>query len=211
MLGIEPELFAYIFNIFTQADETFTRKYGGAGLGLALSRKLAELMGGSITVESEVGKGSTFHLILPCTIPSRPDGDETDTSAEQPVPPEKTNLLSVLVAEDNSQNSLYAEKLLKRLGYQVTIAKDGKKALEAWENNRFDLILMDILMPEINGDEVVKLIRQREENVHTPIIAVTAHAMMGDQEKLLKAGCDGYVSKPFRIETLAEEIRKVLG
>jgi signal transduction histidine kinase len=210
-IGIEPELLDYIFNIFTQADESYTRRYGGAGLGLALSRKLAEHMGGSITVESKVGKGSTFHLIVPCTVSSNPDSSKTDNSIDLPVLEKSRNSLSVLLAEDNPQNSLYAEKLLKRLGHQVMIAKDGKKTLEAWENNSFDLILMDIQMPEINGDEVVKIIRQREGKKHIPIIAVTAHAMMGDREKLQEAGCDGYISKPFRIETVVEEIRKVMG
>ncbi len=210
-IGIKPELFEYIFNMFTQADETFTRKYGGAGLGLAISRKLANLMGGTITVESEPGKGSTFHLILPCTIPSRQNDDVIENKTENTTHKQASSSLSVLLAEDEPANSMYTEKILKRLGHQVMIAKDGKETLKAWENYHFDLILMDIQMPEINGDEVVKIIREKEENKHIPIIAVTAHAMSGDKEKLLKLGCDGYISKPFRIETLANEIKRVIG
>jgi len=212
-IGIQPELTGYIFNMFTQADESYTRRHGGAGLGLAISRKLAELMGGSITVESKVGTGSTFHLLLPCTVPSYPNesGHEGPDKAQEPESLSATRSLSVLVAEDNPANSTYAEKLLKMLGHRVTLASNGKQAVEAWENNAFDLILMDIQMPEMNGDEAVKIIRQREGGQHIPIIAVTAHAMTGDQKRLLEAGCDGYVAKPFKIETLAAEINRLVG
>lgn len=210
-IGIEPEIMDYIFKVFTQADESHTRRHGGAGLGLAISRKLAELMGGGITAESKPGKGSTFHLLLPCTVPSRPDGVETESFPAEPIAGPATRPLTVLVAEDNPANSAYAIKLLKNLGHQIVLAADGKQALEEWEKGQFDLILMDIQMPEMNGDEVVKLIRQREGRQHIPIIAVTAHAVTGDQERLLAAGCDGYVSKPFMIETLTAEIQRVLG
>jgi signal transduction histidine kinase/CheY-like chemotaxis protein len=210
-IGIEPEIMEYIFKVFTQADESHTRRHGGAGLGLAISRKLAELMGGGITAESKPGKGSTFHLLLPCTVPSRPDGVETESFPAEPIAGPATRPLTVLVAEDNPANSAYAIKLLKNLGHQIVLAADGKQALEEWEKGQFDLILMDIQMPEMNGDEVVKLIRQREGRQHIPIIAVTAHAVTGDQERLLAAGCDGYVSKPFMIETLTAEIQRVLG
>jgi signal transduction histidine kinase/CheY-like chemotaxis protein len=210
-IGIEPKQLGYIFNMFTQVDESYTRNYGGVGLGLAISRKLAELMGGSITVESKVGKGSTFHLLLPCTVPSCPNGTDVNEQSLQDaaVRPADTSL-SVLVAEDNPANSVYAQKLLQLLGHQVVLATDGKQALEAWENGDFDLILMDIQMPVMNGDEVVKLIRQREKGKHIPIIAVTAHALMGDNERLLEAGCDGYVAKPFKIDSLAAEIKRII-
>jgi signal transduction histidine kinase len=210
-IGIDPAFFEHIFNVFTQVDESYTRRHGGAGLGLAISRKLAECMGGSITVESTVGKGSTFHLLLPCTAPSCLDDMNHPGLKEHPVNVPATRSLSVLVAEDNPANSVYAQKLLAMLGHTVTLATTGKQALELWENTTFDLILMDIQMPEMNGDEVVQIIRQREGRHHIPIIAVTAHAMLGDQNRLLEAGCDGYVAKPFRIETLAAEISRVLG
>jgi len=207
-IGIAPEKIGYIFSAFTQADETFTRRFGGAGLGLALSRKLADLMGGSITVESAPGKGSTFHLQLPCTVPSRPNGKPYDVS--EAYAESSTRSLSVLIAEDNPANSAYAQKLLKALGHQVVLATDGKQALEAWEHGAFDLILMDVQMPVMNGDEVVRLIRQQEVDKRIPIIAVTAHALVGDHERLLEAGCDGYVAKPFKIEKLAAEIKRVM-
>ncbi len=210
-IGIEPQLIDYIFNIFTQADESYTRKQGGAGLGLALSRKLAELMGGSITVESKPGKGSTFHLLLPCTVPSRP-GTTTDDEGTPDLKPLQLaeGPLSVLIAEDNPANSKYAKKLMEKLGCRVTLAMDGKQAFESWEQGAFDLLLIDIQMPVMNGDEVVRLIREKEAGSHIPIIAVTAHAVQGDRERLLQAGCDGYVAKPFRIESLSAEIRRVM-
>ena len=166
---------------------------------------------GGITAESKPGKGSTFHFLLPYTVPSRPDGVEAESFPAEPIAGHATRPLTVLVAEDNPANSAYAIKLLQNIGHQIVLATDGKQAFEAWEKGQFDLILMDIHMPEMNGDEVVKLIRQREGRQHIPIIAVTAHAVTGDQERLLAAGCDGYVSKPFMIETLTAEIQRVLG
>jgi len=118
--------------------------------------------------------------------------------------------LAVLVAEDNPENQHYARKLLEMLGHTVTVVADGKCAIEAWEQGGFDLILMDIQMPVMCGDEAVKIIRQRENGTRIPIIAVTAHAVMGDQKRLLDAGCDGYVSKPFLIKKLASEMHRVV-
>lgn len=209
-IGIEHSKLGYIFNMFTQADESNTRRHGGAGLGLAICSRLAELMGGSITVESKPGKGSTFHLLLPCTVRSRPNKVRDDGVVAAVAGPIGDPKRTVLIAEDNTANSSYARKLMEKLGYQVTLATNGHEALNAWEKQPFDLILMDIQMPGMNGDEVVKQIRLREGSErHVPIIAVTAHALLGDQERLMEAGCDGYVAKPFFIETLAAEIRRV--
>ena len=209
-IGIEPSRLDYIFNMFAQADESNTRRHGGAGLGLAISRKLAELMGGSITVESKVGTGSTFHLLLPCTVSSRPCTTNADAVAPKAPALTGSKKRSVLIAEDNPANYSYAIKLMEILGYQTTLAVDGNQALLVWEKGTFDLILMDIQMPGMNGDEVVKTIREREGAAsHVPIIAVTAHALLGDQERFLGAGFDGYVAKPFFIETLAAEIKRV--
>lgn len=205
--GIAEELADYIFNAFTQADESHTRRHGGAGLGLAISRKLAELMGGSITLESHVGKGSIFHLLLPCTVPSCPSDAQAITKTTTPT---FSRSLSILVAEDNHANALYIRKMLKMLGHEIVLANNGKEALKAWRNGAFDLILMDIQMPEMNGDEAVAVIRQQEGESHIPVIAVTAHAVLGDQEKFIQSGCDGYVPKPFRLENLVAEMQRVL-
>lgn len=211
-IGIEPSMLGYIFNMFSQADESNTRRHGGAGLGLAICRKLSELMGGSITVESKPGKGSTFHLTIPCTVPSRPNQARDENLISVVTESLEDQKRTVLIAEDNPANSSYAQKLMEKFGYRTVLAGNGNEALKAWQQQPFDLILMDIQMPGMNGDEVVRTIRQREgAERHTPIIAVTAHALLGDQERLLEAGCDGYVAKPFFIEVLAAEIRRVMG
>lgn len=212
-IGIEPDYLGHIFDTFTQVDDSPTRKYGGAGLGLAISRKLAELMGGSISVESRLQQGSSFHFLLPCSVPSRPN--RPHAALEDQVIPRFAEVpaicsLPVLVAEDNPANLKYAKKLLEILGCKVTEAVDGKEALEAWEQGDFKLILMDIQMPVLRGDEVVKIIREREQDSHVPIIAVTAHALMGDQERFAAAGCDGYLAKPFQINALTDAIKRVM-
>jgi signal transduction histidine kinase/ActR/RegA family two-component response regulator len=206
--GIDPELMDYIFNTFTQADETYTRRHGGAGLGLSLCHKLAELMGGSITVESSVGKGSTFHLLLPCTASSSPPEQYSDTLTDSGLSLQRS--LSILLAEDNRENQHYALKLLEMLGHTITVVADGKQAIDVWAQGNFDLILMDIQMPVMCGDEAVRIIRERENGRRIPIIAVTAHAIMGDHQRLLEAGCDGYVPKPFLLKNLASEIQRVV-
>lgn len=212
-IGIEPEYLGHIFDTFTQVDDSPTRRYGGAGLGLAISRKLAELMGGSISVESRLQQGSSFHFLLPCSVPSHSRSTNAPLSglvnpdfAEVPA----IGSLPVLVAEDNPANLKYARKLLEMLGCKVTEAVDGKEALEAWEKGNFKLILMDIQMPVLRGDEVVKIIREREQGCHVPIIAVTAHALRGDQERFMAAGCDGYIAKPFQMNALSDVIKRVV-
>lgn len=210
-IGIKPQLIDYIFNMFTQADESTTRKHGGAGLGLAISRRLAEMMGGSLTVESTPHKGSTFHLLLPSTLPFKQSSQEPDNAPLGVATAPSSHPLAVLVAEDNLLNLHYAQKVLEKLGHGVTSVTDGQQALAAWEQGHFDLILMDIQMPTICGDEVVRIIRQRERETdnHVPVIAVTAHALIGDQERFMEAGCDGYIAKPFQIDALAAEIERV--
>ncbi|GEM_PF-1943881 len=209
-IGIAKQDREQIFQLFTQVDDSYTRRFGGAGLGLAICRKLTELMGGSLWVESEPEQGSTFHLLLPCNVASRPTpGQEYPVTQESNVPVFACSL-PVLVAEDNPANLKYAKKLLEKLGCKVTEATDGRQALEAWEKGSFKLILMDIQMPELRGDEVVRTIRQREQDTHVPIIAVTAHALNGDRERFLEAGCDGYVAKPFLMGALADAIRRLV-
>lgn len=209
-IGMSPDAVTKIFNPFTQADRTTTRKYGGTGLGLSICRELAEMMGGTITVESTEETGSTFHLILPFVISKLAHQMLDDTVQinrnwmESP--------LRVLLAEDNTVSLGYGRSLLTKMGIRVEVAEDGAAALKAYENDTFDLILMDIEMPKMCGDEVTTKIRQREKATgrHIPIIAVTAYAIKGDKEHYLQTGFDGYVAKPFTAETLVAEVKRVM-
>jgi signal transduction histidine kinase/ActR/RegA family two-component response regulator len=210
-IGIEPELMEYIFEMFTQADDSSTRSYGGTGLGLAISRKLAELMGGSITVESKVNEGSTFHLLLPCKLPSSCTAEPPAAIAFEQPTASPSRPLSILVAEDDPTNLKYICILLRKLGHRVAVATDGKRALETWESGNYDLVMMDIQMPAMSGEEVARSIRQRESGTHVPIIAITAHAIIGNRERFLEAGFDGYLAKPFRVGALATVIKQFAG
>jgi two-component system CheB/CheR fusion protein len=209
-IGMEPETLKRIFAPFTQADETISRRYGGTGLGLTICRRLTELMGGTIQVTSTPGEGSCFTVILPMKIP-------VSAVTFQAAPVKKTllegKILQILLAEDQPVGRLYATRLLERLGHRVTAVEDGLMALEAWEQERYDLVLMDVQMPGMDGIAATAAIRQREEQEgggHTPIIALTAHALIGDQAKLLEHGFDGYVPKPIDVEGLLVEISRLL-
>ncbi len=208
-IGIPPEKQDAIFNAFTQADNSTTRKYGGAGLGLAISQRLVELMGGRIHLTSAVGQGSTFQLNLPCETPSVPLETEKEDNAPRPRPAN----LRILLAEDNPVNQRVAVRVLEREGHSVLVASNGKRALEALERNSFDLILMDVQMPELGGLEAAGIIRKREActGAHIPIVAMTAHAMAGDRELCLASGMDAYVSKPIRVEELLRVMSEAIG
>jgi len=228
-LGIAPEKQQIIFEAFAQADSSTTRQYGGTGLGLAISRQLVELMGGHIWVESQVGHGSTFHFTAyfgQHTTPMAPlsvappdmhglpvlvvDDAEHGTCGPDicPSPPRKR----ILVAEDNVINQKLVVRLLEKHGYRVVVANDGKEALAALARESFDLVLMDVQMPEIGGFEATTAIRQRERETgaYVPIIALTAHAMRGDYERCLAVGMDAYVAKPIHPQELFEAIERVL-
>ena len=209
-IGISPAALAIIFNPFTQADESTTRRFGGTGLGLAICHELADLMGGSISVESNEGAGSSFHLIVPLLVKEQPRVALPQVPLTKPGWQGKP--LRILLAEDNHLNARIGEVLLTKLGHQVVLARDGAEALAAWQKERFDLVLMDIRMPKMNGDEVTASIRDKEleSGCHLPIIAVTSFALQGDRERFMQRGFDGYVAKPFRLENLVAEMQRVL-
>jgi PAS domain S-box-containing protein len=207
-IGIAPEKLDSIFDAFTQADGSITRKYGGTGLGLTISSKLVTLMGGRIWVESQVGQGTRFHFLLPCTA-LEGDGDADGSSGGE----EMITItgLNILLAEDNPVNRKLAITLLEKLGHRVRVAEDGEQAVAAFAPGRYDLILMDMMMPGMDGMHAIAHIRELEKGrPATPIIAVTAHAMRGDMERFLDGGADGYVAKPIRFDDLKREITRVI-
>ncbi|HXI43471.1 MAG TPA: two-component regulator propeller domain-containing protein [Bryobacteraceae bacterium] len=208
--GIAPEKIELIFQPFAQADGSTTRKYGGTGLGLTICTRLVELMGGKIWVESEIGRGSTFHFTSRLQVQS--SGLEPSphalTSPLHTAADRNPEPLSILLAEDHPVNRKLTVLILERQGHRVTSVENGREALAAVEKRSFDLVLMDVQMPEMDGVEATLLIREREKATrhHIPIVAMTAHAMEGDREKCLAAGMDAYVSKPIRLAELLAAI-----
>lgn len=193
-IGISGNKQENIFEIFSQEDESVARNYGGTGLGLSITRQLVELMGGTITLKSEKGKGSVFTCSIPFQI-SEDGWKEKEIRAE----PKEMKLLpgyTVLVVEDNELNKRIAVELLHSFGITTLTAENGQIALKLLKASRPDLILMDIQMPGMDGMEVTKIVRN-ELRLQTPIIAITANALTGDREKYLSAGMNDYLAKPF--------------
>ena len=196
-IGVPEDKLETIFESFSQADGSNTRKYGGSGLGLAICKELVGLMGGEIQIESTVDKGSSFQVTLPL------QGSDLITF-EMPIDRDERELqqgtsLNVLLAEDNPVNQQLAQRMLVKAGHRVTAANDGWEAIEALQQEDFDLVLMDIQMPNLDGLAATALIRAGEHEVKqptVPIVALTAHAMKGDRERFLAAGMDAYISKP---------------
>lgn len=210
-IGISPESLDTIFRPFTQEDGSTSRKYGGTGLGLTISLRLAELMGGTISVESTQGVGSCFTVTLPFSIGRETATSQTvasNTTAGWDGPP-----LRILFAEDDQVNIKFGSSLLTKMGLEVIVVENGKECLTALEKGTFDLVLMDIQMPVMNGEEALKEIRRKEQDsgLHLPVIALTAYSMRGDKERFLEEGFDGYVSKPLITRELVAEMKRVLG
>jgi PAS domain S-box-containing protein len=226
-IGIPPEQRATIFEAFVQADASLTRRFGGTGLGLAISAKLVGLMGGRIWVESEEGQGSTFFFTARLPVAAGGDGPSRDglvwvatapggalPAARPAVPPGsgsgETPLpaaarpLRVLVAEDNPVNQKLVERMLANRGHRAVLVGDGREALDRLRVERFDAVLMDVQMPVLDGLAATAALRdlERPAGRHTPVVALTAHALAGDRERCLAAGCDEYLSKPVRKEDL---------
>ncbi len=210
-IGIAPEKQTLIFQAFAQADGSMTRRFGGTGLGLTISSRLVEIMGGRMWVESAPGEGSEFHFTAIFSPACEKVAASIPVPAIVPVngkPKRYQGNLDVLLAEDNPVNQRVAQWILEKNGHRVTMASNGREALEALERRAFDIVLMDVQMPEMNGLEATAAIRCKEKlnRAHVPIIALTAGAMEGDREKCLAAGMDGYVAKPFQVDELLDAL-----
>lgn len=210
-IGMSEDLQQRLFHPFEQGDSALTRKYGGSGLGLSICQRLVQMMGGKIEVNSHPGKGSTFHVTLPFEVVAQPAME----SSYRPLPEATTvpQKLSVLVAEDNDVNRRLLGLLLQQLGHRCVVAENGNVALEYWRREHFDLVLMDIRMPVLDGVKALERIRDEEEALygrHQPVVALTAHAMDGHREALLAEGFDGYLAKPFGLQALSNAIEQAV-
>lgn len=207
-IGIKEEDIPKIFNYFTQLDETYTKMFQGTGLGLAISKRIVALMGGNICVESELGKGSTFYFTCLVDVPKmRRESIDIQDSNINKCSEKKINILAV---EDDYVSHIIIKKICAMNGWNVVVASNGKKALKILKDTNFDIIMMDVQMPEMSGIDVTKRYRENEKTTgrYTPIIATSAYAMSDDKERFLDAGMDDYISKPINVKNLIDTITR---
>lgn len=205
-IGIAPENRQDVFKAFRQADGTVTRRYGGTGLGLSISSRLAAMMGGQIELESELGKGSTFRCRVIVRVQAEtPTAQHTDGTLASGMAQDR---LRILLAEDNVVNRRVVEMVMRRRGHDITAVEDGRQAIQMMESGKYDVVLMDVQMPEMDGLEATRQIRSLEQALgrHTPILALTANAMKGDANTCISAGMDGYLTKPFEADQLVTAV-----
>jgi len=211
-IGVKQEALEKIFAPFAQADTSVSRRFGGTGLGLSICSRLVHQMGGEITVESQEGKGSTFSVTLPFLINSQPAPQQETLTPDRSKSLWDGPPLRILLADDSETNCMMLSLLLSRYGHTVTQANDGGELLHHWQKGEFDVALMDIQMPVMDGMETTRVIREHEKKsgAHLPIVALTAHALKETREHMLSSGFDGYVAKPVDLKLLHEEMKLVI-
>lgn len=209
-IGISAEDTKKLFQPFTQVDTSDRREYGGTGLGLSISRRFVEMMGGTIGVESERGRGSTFWFRIPLPA-ARPAAAAQNESVRRSEPTGRTCFYPVLVVEDNAVNRKVATALIQKLGYAVEAVTNGQEAVDRVTAAPFSLVLMDCQMPVMDGFEATRLIRQMPTRRKLPIVALTARAMKEDEQHCLDAGMDGYLSKPIDLKALSTALTRWAG
>ena len=217
-IGIPFDKTHLLFKSFSQVDDSHSRSYGGAGLGLAISKEIVERMGGSLSFESEAGKGSSFCFSVRLGVASVPL-KKADV-AKNPTPmvaelrqSDAASHTRLLIAEDDATIRQVMGTMLNRLQYQVDFAEDGLKAVEKWQQGEYDIILMDVQMPRLDGFQATRAIREQEQERggRMPIIAMTAHAMKDDEQRCIAAGMDAYISKPIDFRECIEKIKALVG
>ena len=213
-VGIAPAAMSRLFQSFHQVDGSISRRYGGTGLGLAISRRLAQLMGGNLWVESELGKGSVFSFTFLAPAASIASVSHRVSKSARPPLELETGLaarlpLKILVAEDNRVNQKVCLKFLEKMGYRADLAQNGREALQLLEGHAYDVVLMDIQMPEMDGIEALRLLAEKYGEERPFAVALTANALQGDRERFLNLGFDAYLSKPLNAQALQEILRGV--
>lgn len=210
-IGVPEDKQKRIFEAFAQADSSTTRRFGGTGLGLRISSRLVEIMGGTIHLESAERRGSYFHFeIAVRAVRPGAAGENRTVQTTVPARERRDRSLRILLAEDNAVNQKLAARIIEKAGHEVIAVTNGRQALDRVATQEFDLVLMDVSMPEMDGLEATAAIRAQHAERRLPIIAMTAHALMGDREMCLSAGMDGYLAKPIKPDELIAALDEVL-